>query len=73
MELPLTDRLAALTKHVAELCQASLKACHYVEEFSLRWIRPLGRRKTLVFECLRMADPSRDPFEGYLFILSPHY
>jgi hypothetical protein len=36
----MTDRLAALTKHVAELRQAGLKACHYVEEFYLRWIRP---------------------------------
>jgi hypothetical protein len=67
MELP------ALIKRVAELRHAGLKVCHYVEEFSLRWIRPLGRRKTLVFECSRMADPSREPFEGYLFILSPHY
>jgi hypothetical protein len=30
---PMTDRLAALTKHVAELRQAGLEACHSVEEF----------------------------------------
>jgi hypothetical protein len=29
------DRLAVLTMCVAELCQASLKVCHCVEEFYL--------------------------------------
>jgi hypothetical protein len=72
MEPPMTDRLAALIKHFAELYQAGLEACHYVKEFHLRWIRPLGHWKTLAFECSRMADPSRDPSEGDLFILSPH-
>jgi hypothetical protein len=43
LEPPMTDRLAALTKCVAELCQAGLNVCHYVEEFYLRQIRPLGR------------------------------
>jgi hypothetical protein len=33
MEPPMTDRLAALTKHIAELCQAGLEACHCIEEF----------------------------------------
>jgi hypothetical protein len=28
----MTDCLAALTKRVAELCQAGLEACHCVEE-----------------------------------------
>jgi hypothetical protein len=32
-ETPMTDRLVALTKHVVELCQAGLEACHCVEEF----------------------------------------
>jgi hypothetical protein len=50
-EPPMTDRLAALTKRVAKLHQASLEACHYVEEFYLRRIRPLGRWKKLAFEC----------------------
>jgi hypothetical protein len=29
----LIDRLVTLTKRVAELRQAGLEACHYVEEF----------------------------------------
>jgi hypothetical protein len=29
----MTDCLAALVKHVAELCQAGLEVCHYIEEF----------------------------------------
>jgi hypothetical protein len=43
--------LAALTKRVAELRQAGLEACHYVEEFYLRQICPLDRWKKLAFEC----------------------
>jgi hypothetical protein len=69
----MTDRLAALTKRIAELCQVSLEACHCIEEFYLRWIRPLGRRKKLVFECPRMADPYREHSEGCLFVFSPYY
>jgi hypothetical protein len=42
-ELPMTDRLAALVRRVAELRQAGLEACHCVEEFYLWRIRPLGR------------------------------
>jgi hypothetical protein len=68
----MTDRLAALIKRVAELRQAGIEVCHCVKEFHLRWIRPLGRQKTLTFECPRMADLSRDPSEGDLFVLSPH-
>jgi hypothetical protein len=37
-EPPMTDRLAALTKRVAELCQAGLEACHCVKEFYVRRI-----------------------------------
>jgi hypothetical protein len=33
MEPPMTDRLAALIKRAAELCQAGLEACQCVEEF----------------------------------------
>jgi hypothetical protein len=47
----MTDRLAALTKHVAELRQAGLKACHCVKEFYLQRIHPLGCQKKLAFEC----------------------
>jgi hypothetical protein len=36
----MTNRLAALTKRVAELRQADLEACHCIEEFYLRWIHP---------------------------------
>jgi hypothetical protein len=48
---PMIDRLATLTKRVAELYQADLEVCHYIEEFYLRWIRHLGSRKKLAFEC----------------------
>jgi hypothetical protein len=68
----MTDRLVALTKRIAELCQASLEACHYVEEFFVQRIHPLGHRRTLAFECSRMADPYREPSDGCLFVLSPH-
>jgi hypothetical protein len=51
LEPPMINRLAALTKRVAKLCQAGLEACHCVKEFYLRRIRPLGHRKKLVFEC----------------------
>jgi hypothetical protein len=51
----MTDLLVMLTKRIAELRQAGLEACHYVEEFFVRRIHPLGHRKTLAFECLRMT------------------
>jgi hypothetical protein len=35
MEPPMIDHLAALIKHVVELLQAGLEACHCVEEFHL--------------------------------------
>jgi hypothetical protein len=69
-EPPMTDRLAAPVRRVAELRQARLEACHCAEEFYLRWIRPLDRRKTLAFESPRLADPSRDPLPGNIFIFS---
>jgi hypothetical protein len=72
MEPPMTDRLAVLTKHVAELHQAGLEVCHYIEEFYVQRICPLGRRKILAFECLRMVDTYREPSEGFLFVISPH-
>jgi hypothetical protein len=69
-EPSMTDRLATLVRRVAELRQAGLEACHCVEEFYLRRIRPLGRRKTLAFESPRLADPSRDPLRDKIFIFS---
>jgi hypothetical protein len=69
-EPPMTDRLAALVRHITELRQARLEACHCVEEFYLRWIRPLGRWKILAFESPRLADPSHDPLSGKIFISS---
>jgi hypothetical protein len=67
-EPPVTDRLATLTKRVAELDQAGLEVCHCVKEFYLRWIHPLGRQKKLAFECPRMADPYCEPPEGCPFV-----
>jgi hypothetical protein len=71
-EPPMTNRLAALTKHVVELRQAGLEVCHCIEEFYLRRIRPLGCRKKLAFKCPRMADPHREPSKGYRFVFSPY-
>jgi hypothetical protein len=68
----MNDRLATLIKRVAELRQADLEACHYVEEFHLQRIHPLGHRKTLAFKCPQMADPRCDPSVCDLFILSPY-
>jgi hypothetical protein len=65
----MTDHLAALVRRFAELRQAGLEACDCAEEFYLRWIHPLGRRKTLPFESLRLADPSRDPLPGNFFYI----
>jgi hypothetical protein len=56
--------MSALVKHVAELCKAGLRACHYIEEFHLRRIHPLGHREKLTFECPRLSDPSREPAKG---------
>jgi hypothetical protein len=53
--------LKALVKRVTELRQAGLRACHFVEEFIILRIHPLGRREKLAFEFPRLADPNRDP------------
>jgi hypothetical protein len=66
----MTLRLAALVKRVAELCKASLKACHYIKEFTLQQIHPLGRREKLAYECPRLADPSREAAVGKIFSLT---
>jgi hypothetical protein len=65
----MTPRLAALVNRVAEFCEAGLKACHCVEEFTLWQIRPLGGREKLAFECSRLADPNREAAAGKIFIL----
>jgi hypothetical protein len=72
-EPPMTNCLAALVKHIAKLHQARLEACHCVKEFHLQRIRPIDRRKTLAFECPRIADPSHDPLECNIFVLSLHH
>jgi hypothetical protein len=68
-EPPMTPRLAALVKQVAELCEAGLKYCHCAEEFTIQQIHPLGCREKLAFECLWLADPNREPADGKIFIL----
>jgi hypothetical protein len=68
-EPPMNERLFALVKRVAKLCEAGLKACHCVEEFHLQRIRPLGHRERLAFECSRMVDPSCEPADGRIRLL----
>jgi hypothetical protein len=63
-EPKMTSRMAALVKWVAELCTVGLRACHCVEEFTLRWIRPVGRRERLAYDCLQLADLSCEPAAG---------
>jgi hypothetical protein len=71
------DRLAALVKHIVELRRARLKVCHCVKEFHLRWIHPLDRRKTLSFECPRMADPAailwRVTSSSFLYVINDKF
>jgi hypothetical protein len=50
-EPEMTPRLKALVKRVIELRQADLEACHYIEEFTLWRICPLGHREKLAFYC----------------------
>jgi hypothetical protein len=58
-EQEMTTSLAALVKQVAELCDFYLRACHCTEEFTLRWIRPLGCQDMLAYECPRLAKDRR--------------
>jgi hypothetical protein len=58
-EPKMTPRLAALGKQVAELHNYGLQACHYAEEFTLRWICPLGHQE--------LADPSHESAAGKIF------
>jgi hypothetical protein len=49
--------------------EANLKACHYVEEFTLWRFRPLGHWEKLAYACLWLTDPSREPVGSKIFIL----
>jgi hypothetical protein len=66
----MTNRLAALTRRVAELRHVGLEVCHCVKELYLWRIHPLDRQKRLAFECPRMADLYRKPSEGCSFVFS---
>jgi hypothetical protein len=66
----MTPRLAALVKRETELHDVGLRACHCAKEFNRRWIRPLGHREKLAYECPRLADPSHDPADGKIFSLT---
>jgi hypothetical protein len=65
----MTSRLATLVRWVAELHDTGLWTCHCTEEFTLRQIRPLGRREKLAYECPWLADPSRDPAASKILTL----
>jgi hypothetical protein len=69
----MTLRLTALVKQVAELHDTGLQACHCAEEFTHRQIHPLGHREKLALECPRLADLSREPASGKIFIISFYY
>jgi hypothetical protein len=69
---PMTARLLALVKRVAELHRVGLEVCRCIEEFHLRWIHPLDHREKLAYECPRLADPIRYPAEGEI-LTSPFY
>jgi hypothetical protein len=59
--------LAALVKRVAELHDSDLWVRHYVEEFTPRWIHPLGHQEKLAYECPLLADLSHEPTAGNFF------
>jgi hypothetical protein len=63
-EQEMTPCLAALVKQVAELCDFGLYACHCAEEFTLRWIHPLGCLDKLAYEFPWLADPSHEPTDS---------
>jgi hypothetical protein len=72
-EPKVTPRLTALVKRVAKLYNTGLQTCHCTEDLTHRQIRPLGHQEKLAFECPRLADPSREPASGEIFILSFYY
>jgi hypothetical protein len=72
-EPKMTPRMIALVKRVAEFCDVGLRACHRAEEFTRRWIRPLGHWEKLDYECPRLSDPSDEPTVGKIFIITFYY
>jgi hypothetical protein len=72
-EPPMIARLAALVKRISELHAAGLKACHCIEEFHHRRIRPLDHQKRRAYECPWMVNLSHEPTEGKLPIWSLEY
>jgi hypothetical protein len=69
-EPKMTPRLTAMVKQVAELHNVNLWACHCVDEFTHRWIHPLGHLEKLAFKCPRLADPSCEPASSKILSLS---
>jgi hypothetical protein len=63
-EPEITPRLATLAKWVTKIHQAGLQACHCTEEFTLRWICPLGHQEKLAYECSLLVDLTRKLAEG---------
>jgi hypothetical protein len=63
----MTPCLAALVKRVAKLRDSNLRVRHCAKEFTLRWIRPLGHREKLAYECPLLTDPSHEPAAGRVF------
>jgi hypothetical protein len=72
-EPKMTPRLTALVKRIVELNDTSLWVCHCAEEFTFRRIRPLGHQVKLAFKCPQLADLSREPASGKIFIPSFYY
>jgi hypothetical protein len=72
-ELKMTPHLTALVKRVAELHDTGLRASHCTEKFTHQRIRPLGHPEKLTFECPRLANLSREPASGKIFILSFYF
>jgi hypothetical protein len=60
-EPKMTPCLQALVNQVNELRKSGLQACHYAEEFTLRWIHPLSHQDNLAYECPQFADPTHEP------------
>jgi hypothetical protein len=66
-EPKMTPRLTSLVKRMTKLRDSSLLMHHCAKEFTLQWIRSLGRWEKLAYECLRLADPSHEPAAGRIF------
>jgi hypothetical protein len=60
-EPTMNTHLVTLVKHVAVLREAGLNVCHYIEEFHLCRICPIGRWDKCAYECSWMADPNHEP------------